>query len=95
MATSGLGIGVVSGVTSEVGLGDVAGTTVRPVAEVAAVVETTCTSETTAGLARLQPAINETRSRARETTTSVFFFIDSFLLMEKATVIKVHKSYHN
>jgi len=69
-------------VPAEVGLGDVAGTTVRPVPTAAAVVGVICTSETTAGLARLQPAIRATRSRARAITTNVFFFM-TFLLFEK------------
>jgi hypothetical protein len=50
------------------------GTTVRPVATAAAVAEVTVTSETTAGLARLQPAIRATRSRAKATRASAFFF---------------------
>jgi hypothetical protein len=56
-------------------VGEATGTTVRPVATAAAVVEVTFTSETTAGLARLQPAIRATRSRAKAIRANVFFFM--------------------
>lgn len=75
VATSEVGVDVISGVPSEVGVVEATGTTVRPVAVVAAVAGVVCTSETTAGLARLQPASRATTSRVRATTASVFFFM--------------------
>jgi len=95
VASSGLGVGVIVGTTSEVGVGEATGTTVRPVGVVTDAVGVTCTSETTAGLARLQPAIRATRSRAKVTIASAFFFMLLSSFLEKATAVKLHKSYHN
>jgi hypothetical protein len=75
LTASRLGVDVIVRTTSEVEVGETTGTTVRPGGAVAVAVGTSCTSETTAGLARLQPAIRATRSRAKATTTSVFFFM--------------------
>ena len=71
----GLGVVVTVETTPEVGVGETTGTTVRPDGVVTVAVGSSCTSETTAGLARLQPAIRATRSRAKAITTSVFFFM--------------------
>jgi len=75
VAASGLDVGVASGVPSEVGLGEAAAISVPPAGVVAVTVGVTCTSETTAGLARLQLAVRATRSKAKATTASVFFFM--------------------
>jgi hypothetical protein len=75
VAGSRLGVGVRATVAGEVGLGETTRTTVCPVGAVAVAVGTVCTSETTAGLARLQPAIRTTRSKAKTSTARIFFFM--------------------
>jgi len=94
VAAWGLGVGVVCGAPSEVGLGEAMGTTVRPVAAAAVAAGVNCTSETaTVGLARLQPAIGTTRSRVKATTTRQFFFVfmtASSFSLERATAIKFY-----
>jgi hypothetical protein len=95
VAVSGVRVGVSSGVTSGVEVAVTAGTTVRPVPAAAVVVGVASTVETTAGLARLQPAIEATKNRTRTTMVRVFFMVASSLNLERETLITLHTSYHN